>query len=1040
MKWMSVASVILMILPVWAQGVETVSGAAFSARFDRGTLVELTTRDSRGFVMPPEKATGAGIRCLDGDHWAGTSRSEGNREICESLSDLPEGRVTCLYRLDASGDVIVTQKAESPKKGVWGVEWTIENIPLDMNILIPAHSGMKWTRNDRIGTESYDYPMAWEAQLVVVEGRGSGFYIWADDAKGVFKRLMLERGAKGWRLRFITMPMAPFEERDTCESVPWHVNVYEGDWRVPAKRYRAWAEKAFSPIPIAQQRPEWIRDIRACVIMPLSMKMLEALPGRTDPAQTLLYLYNWRAAGYDRDYPAYDKPVPAFGPFVRRAHELGFRVMPHVNYFGCDPLNPLYAQFEPYQVRNPFGAHEKDWWLWTRADPPIKFAYINPACKAWRDMLVSRLADLCRTYAIDALHLDQTLCIYNDHNGLVDGMTFIEGNIALHRELREALPDVALSGEGLDEITYRHEAFAQRHARGLNHADGTFDVDQLRQAHPIASYLLRPYTILYGYLGYAPPSAGQLYGAWNEAYGRFGVIPTLKPGSDDLACQGGFDAQLFDEMAFWQQERVEIDMEADWPPDIAFPYRAADGSRIVRTVDRRLMHGDRVITQMIAGVAEHCAPGSIPGWRVYDETCIRGLDPGHWHPVTALPRDMTVPHVASPFPEGFTIASFVARDGFLFVRTRPASNHDIRLAPLVAGGICGERPTDGPPSEAPGELHAPSGAAFHGGGDVVYAHPPYRNRGSGSAFARIALELPKDAARFAGDVAVEGADGRTDGVTFGVSVRAGGRLERTELHTASAERRPLALDLSSFAGTPVEIEMSVDAGPAHDPTCDWARWYAPRIERDARVTAPMTIAGFGRWRLALSGTRMVRNDRETGECRIETDFPGGICLLDEMPDPVSFPFDIASAPFRVAYVADDGTVLESPLHACAIPAETVVGGVSRQGLFTHPPNRGSTCVDIPMCLPKTPGRFQAHVGLRDGSKSDGVVFRVEVNGRVLLRRDIRPGAWCEIEADLASWAGQPVVLSLVADSAGEYNCDWAAWGDPKIGQHHGEPG
>ncbi|HNR36376.1 MAG TPA: hypothetical protein PKO36_14430, partial [Candidatus Hydrogenedentes bacterium] len=141
MKWMSVASVILMILPVWAQGVETVSGAAFSARFDRGTLVELTTRDSRGFVMPPEKATGAGIRCLDGDHWAGTSRSEGNREICESLSDLPEGRVTCLYRLDASGDVIVTQKAESPKKGVWGVEWTIENIPLDMNILIPAHSG-----------------------------------------------------------------------------------------------------------------------------------------------------------------------------------------------------------------------------------------------------------------------------------------------------------------------------------------------------------------------------------------------------------------------------------------------------------------------------------------------------------------------------------------------------------------------------------------------------------------------------------------------------------------------------------------------------------------------------------------------------------------------------------------------------------------------------------------------------------------------------------------------------------------------------------
>ena len=28
------------------------------------------------------------------------------------------------------------------------------------------------------------------------------------------------------------------------------------------------------------------------------------------------------------------------------AHALGFRVMPHVNYFGCDPENPLYEQFK----------------------------------------------------------------------------------------------------------------------------------------------------------------------------------------------------------------------------------------------------------------------------------------------------------------------------------------------------------------------------------------------------------------------------------------------------------------------------------------------------------------------------------------------------------------------------------------------------------------------------------------------------------------------------------------------------------------------
>jgi hypothetical protein len=238
---MTILGVLGALLPGVALGGATVSGAAFSARFERGTLVELTAGGSGAFVVPPEKAVGAGIRRLAGDHWAGSVRENDGGEICESFSGLPGGCVTCSYRMDASGDLVVVQKAESPEKGVWGVEWGIENIPLDMNILVPAHSGMKWTRANRIGVESYDYPMSWEAQLVVVEGQGRGFYVWADDAKGVFKRLMVERGAKGWRLRFITMPLAPFEERNGCESVAWRLNVYEGDWRVPAKRYRAWA-------------------------------------------------------------------------------------------------------------------------------------------------------------------------------------------------------------------------------------------------------------------------------------------------------------------------------------------------------------------------------------------------------------------------------------------------------------------------------------------------------------------------------------------------------------------------------------------------------------------------------------------------------------------------------------------------------------------------------------------------------------------------------------------------------------------------------
>ena len=68
--------------------------------------------------------------------------------------------------------------------------------------------------------------------------------------------------------------------------------------------------------------------------------------------------------------------------------------MLHVNYFGVDPLHALYKRFEPYQVRDAWGTHEKQWWVWPPEKPDIRFAYINPACKAWRECFVAAMVQL----------------------------------------------------------------------------------------------------------------------------------------------------------------------------------------------------------------------------------------------------------------------------------------------------------------------------------------------------------------------------------------------------------------------------------------------------------------------------------------------------------------------------------------------------------------------------------------------------------------------------------------------------------------------
>ena len=149
-------------------------------------------------------------------------------------------------------------------------------------------------------------------------------------------------------------------------------------------------------------------------------------------------------------------------------------------------------------------------------DPPIKFAYINPASRAWRQLFVSRMKELCARYPIDATPPGPNAVHLQRRNGRIDGMNCLQGNLALAPELCAALPNVALSGEGLDEVTYRYEAFAQRHLHGLNHADGDWSDRLIALAHPISSAIFTPHTTLYGYLGMADPTGAGLYQAWRR--------------------------------------------------------------------------------------------------------------------------------------------------------------------------------------------------------------------------------------------------------------------------------------------------------------------------------------------------------------------------------------------------------------------------------------------------------------------------------------------------------------------------------------------
>lgn len=129
---------------------------------------------------------------------------------------------------------------------------------------------------------------------------------------------------------------------------------------------------------------------------------------------------------------------------------------------------------------------------------------------------------------------------------------------------------------------------------------------------------------------------------------------------------------------------------------------------------------------------------------------------------------------------------------------------------------------------------------------------------------------------------------------------------------------------------------------------------------------------------------------------------------------------------------ETGQQWSTPEGAGVQVGESRVGGTSLRGLFAHPPDGGRTVVLLPMGLPEESAVFRTKVGLRDGSKSTGVRFVVEVNGQTLADELVLPGAWHDLEVDLAHWRNRPIVLGLITDSAGSFYFDWAHWGQPRL--------
>ncbi len=374
----------------------------------------------------------------------------------------------------ATGDLLLEPSAQSSRAGVHAVRWRLPGIGAGLELVAPLFQGARLALDDPLLQQRWQWPHNWEAGFVILQDREGGFWVHCRDDRYRYKGLDIAGGELG----FDTEAHGPLHDQRAAGGLTWRINVHDGDWQVPAGRYREWLRSAYHLDREAARRKPWHGDIRfALSWYNGDPEILDALAERLDPRTVLIHYSQWRTDIYDQNYPDYVPSAQAVETFAK-ARAMGFHLMPHANSVDMDPTHPVYAQVRDFEYRSLTGRTRLGWGYDHESRQVIGvpngnlslsrnrarnvMIKVHPGLSRWRGILCERILAAAERLDTDTVFIDVTLCSFNLDNCLVEELTSSEGMARLIDQVAGLGGGLAVGGEGLNETTLGL-SFAQAH-------------------------------------------------------------------------------------------------------------------------------------------------------------------------------------------------------------------------------------------------------------------------------------------------------------------------------------------------------------------------------------------------------------------------------------------------------------------------------------------------------------------------------------------------------------------------------------------------
>ena len=550
----------------------------------------------------------------------------------------PDMELSLELSIDAeTGDLLVRTSARAnisavndiSDRGIAEVGILFPALARDLRIVLPVAGGVSFT-HDTFPAEwkpdspaRWGWPRDWEAALFVGSGEAGSFGIWADEPKLEYgRRMALCRDGEHWQAALAFETTDVIYHCDAFEGAQWRLNVFEGDWRAPARRYRdqmhtQWPETK-APLP------DWAQSVQVMVAgLPGTMETIDRYGSLTSSAALAVF----SAEGWGLE----PKPETI-------AERLGAQYAP--------PCLLSRGERDKEYEKRVRGIEQRG----SRVFVPHSPTFVTSA--VWERMFPETASELAERLGVRGVFQDAAWSLQRRVWAIDNGRNPFNGFARLQDYWRELAPDLGWMGERANEANARGPQFA-------------LDVSRLSQyAHPISSYLLESCIRTWD-LAPAPEAF--------DAHDIRGWLTTW-PSSWEAEPHGA-ETMLRQRGVLFAKRQLQTTWPENWDANVLHYWRGSDEAEYRSVRDRgtrfvRVSGGEEgTLWWRLHGVRQAEAPGmGIPGWVAYDGDQLIGLSPeAVYFPEKGVERPSAV---ISAVPDGVAIECCVLRDGFWVVRLK----------------------------------------------------------------------------------------------------------------------------------------------------------------------------------------------------------------------------------------------------------------------------------------------------------------------------------------------------------------------------------